>query len=297
MENSNLAALRGISWRSCQVFAAVMQTRLISWQDEGAMQIAAQLYTLRDFTKTKAGLVDCLDRLSATGYEGVQFSAVGCMEGDAPEVTAEEAGRLLKERDLICCATHRPLSRLIDEPEAESAFHAALDCGYTAIGSPGAGYAITSPEDWARLAGDLNRALDALAGSGLKLGYHNHAMEWQRLGEEKVHPFEILLRTASPHLEFELDTYWAAFAGQDPAAIIRRLEGRISMVHVKDLEPVEWQVTYAPVGEGNLNWDDILAACLESGTEWLIVEQDTCRRDPFDCLESSLRFLQNHPLV
>lgn len=261
------------------------------------MQIAAQLYTLRDFTRTKEGLVECLDRLSAMGYEGVQFSAVGCMEGESPEVTPDEAGLLLKDRDLICCATHRPLSRLLEAPQEEAAFHVALDCGYTAIGSPGGGYAITNDEDWKRLAGDLNLALEKLEGSGLKLGYHNHAMEWQRLGEERVHPFEILLRGSSPDLEFELDTYWAAFAGQDPAAVIRRLEGRISMVHLKDLEPVEWQVTYAPVGEGNLNWDDILAACMESGTEWLIVEQDTCRRDPFDCLESSLRFLQNHPLV
>jgi len=261
------------------------------------MQIAAQLYTLRDFTQTRGGLVECLDRLSAMGYEGVQFSAVGCMEGESPEVSPVDAGKLLTERDLICCATHRPLSRLIEAPANEAAFHQAMDCGYAAIGSPGAGYTITDPHDWARLAADLNRALDGLAGSGLRLGYHNHAMEWQRLGDDRIHPFEILLKNSSPLLEFELDTYWAAFAGQDPASLIRRLEGRISMVHVKDLEPVEWQVTYAPVGEGNLNWDEILAACLESGTEWLIVEQDTCRRDPFDCLESSLRFLQNHPSV
>lgn len=261
------------------------------------MQIAAQLYTLRDYTKTKEGLIESLDRLAEMGYEGVQFSAVGCMEGDSPEVSPEEAGRLLKERELICCATHRPLSRLLEHPAEEAAFHQAIDCGYTAIGSPGPGYVITDPEDWSRLAGDLSQALEGLSAYGLKVGYHNHAMEWQRVGPERVHPFEILLRTASRRLEFELDTYWAAFAGQDPASVIRRIEGRACMIHVKDLEPVEWQVTYAPVGEGNLNWDEILAACIESGTEWLIVEQDTCRRDPFDCLESSLKFLQNHPLV
>jgi sugar phosphate isomerase/epimerase len=48
----------------------------------------------------------------------------------------------------------------------------------------------------------------------------------------------------------------------------------------------------APVGEGNLEWPQILAACSEGGTEWLIVEQDEFRRDPFDCLASSLMFLR-----
>ena len=63
-------------------------------------------------------------------------------------------------------------------------------------------------------------------------------------------------------------------------------------MHLKDLEVFGWEPpTYAPVGEGNLDWDAILAACRAGGTEWGIVEQDVCRRDPFECLASSYRFL------
>lgn len=255
------------------------------------MQIAAQLYTLRELTKTREGFIDCLDKLSEMGYAGVQISAVGCMDGDSPEVKAEEAGRLLAERGLVCCATHRPLTNLLEKADEEEAFHEALACSYTAIGSPGPGIDIKSADDWSQLSQKLSQASATFEPLGIAIGYHNHAMEWQRLGPDQVHPFEILLAETSPLVEFELDTYWAALAGQDPARLIERLAGRISMVHVKDLLPVEWSVTYAPVGEGNLNWDSILSACAESGTEWLIVEQDTCLRDPFDCLESSLRFL------
>jgi len=49
----------------------------------------------------------------------------------------------------------------------------------------------------------------------------------------------------------------------------------------------------AEVGEGNLDWPDILAAAREAGTEWYIVEQDTCQRDPFESLAISLRNLRD----
>jgi sugar phosphate isomerase/epimerase len=49
----------------------------------------------------------------------------------------------------------------------------------------------------------------------------------------------------------------------------------------------------APVGEGNLNWDGILPALDKAGTKWFIVEQDDCRRDPFDCLASSFDYLSH----
>jgi sugar phosphate isomerase/epimerase len=48
----------------------------------------------------------------------------------------------------------------------------------------------------------------------------------------------------------------------------------------------------AEIGEGNLDWPEILEACVEAGTEWYIVEQDTCQRDPFESLAISYRNLR-----
>ena len=49
---------------------------------------------------------------------------------------------------------------------------------------------------------------------------------------------------------------------------------------------------FAEVGEGNLEWPQILAACREASIEWYIVEQDTCQGDPFESLGLSLRNLR-----
>ena len=49
----------------------------------------------------------------------------------------------------------------------------------------------------------------------------------------------------------------------------------------------------AEVGEGNLNWQSIIESCIYAGTEWYIVEQDVCQRDPFDSLKISLENLKS----
>ena len=91
----------------------------------------------------------------------------------------------------------------------------------------------------------------------------------------------------------EIDTYWIAHGGGDPAQWINRCAGRLPCVHLKDMSVgPDRQPRMAEVGEGNLNWPVILRACREAGVIWYIVEQDVFYRDPFDSLETSLRNLQ-----
>ena len=72
-------------------------------------QVAAQLYTLRDFTKTPADVATTLQKVRAIGYEAVQSSAVGPID-DA------ELLKLAKDNGLTICATHEGIGPLLDEP-------------------------------------------------------------------------------------------------------------------------------------------------------------------------------------
>jgi sugar phosphate isomerase/epimerase len=91
----------------------------------------------------------------------------------------------------------------------------------------------------------------------------------------------------------EIDTYWITEGGGDPAQWITDCKGRIPAVHFKDMGiNSENKPFMMEVGEGNLNWPAIIKACNGAGVRWHIVEQDTCYRDPFDSLETSLRNLQ-----
>jgi len=87
-----------------------------------------------------------------------------------------------------------------------------------------------------------------------------------------------------------------AHGGGDPAAWIRRVKDRMPVVHLKDMAVVTegWNVqqVMAEIGEGNLNWPEILSACREANVEWYAVEQDVCQRDPFESLQISYQNLK-----
>lgn len=244
------------------------------------MKLAAQFYTLRHLTNDRAGFAECLRRVAEIGYEGVQLSAVGCMNGDEPEVSVAEARAMLDAHGLVPCATHRPWDRLLNEPDAEAEFHRTLGCRVAGLGYP--------PKELAALVPEIETVAREMKARGLIFAYHNHELEFGRVdGEAFIHRLRRI-----PDLHFILDTYWVWVGGFDPIRLILALEGRVEVVHLKDLLPVGREVRFAPVGEGNLDWGAILAACREAGTEWLVVEQDeTYGRDPFDCLASSFAYV------
>ena len=142
-------------------------------------------------------------------------------------------------------------------------------------------------EGYHRFAREASEVAEALAGAGLTFSYHNHDFELERYGSKTG--LEILIDESDSRLDFEIDTYWVQHGGGDPAAWIRRVSGRIPLVHLKDMTVKGGQVRMAEVGEGNLNWPAILEACREAGVEWYIIEQDICDRDPFESLAISLK--------
>jgi sugar phosphate isomerase/epimerase len=258
-------------------------------------KLAVQMYTLRDFTGTAEGFEAALDTIHGIGYAGVQLSAVGCMNGETPEVTAERAREMLDANGLKCVATHRPLKSLIEQTDAEIEFHRTLGCDYAAIG--GIFEYGDTPEAFRRFLADAAPMIARLKEAGIRFGFHNHAHEFIRNPETGRACYDILIDEA-PDLYLEIDTYWVQHAGVDPANLLERASGRISVIHVKDKEVVSKDgPVMAPVGEGNLDWDRIIPVCEAGGTEWYVVEQDECRRDPFDCLASSFEYLSRKGLA
>jgi sugar phosphate isomerase/epimerase len=250
-----------------------------------AHRVAVQMYTLREDTRTGEGFREALRKCAEIGYPAVQLSAVGCMDGERPEVSPAQARAWLDEFGLRCVATHRPWERLSGKTHEEIEFHQALGCGYTALGWLMQDYQERKHEgyaDWCRQAVELSARY---AAAGIRLGYHNHAFEFEAVGGKPLYENFV---EAGPALHLEVDTYWVHMGGQDPAALLRRVPGRVSVIHVKDASP---EGEMRAVGEGVLDWDAILDAGKASGVEWYIVEQDVCDRDPYDCLASSFRFL------
>src|SRR5687767_9399018 len=89
--------------------------------------IAAQLYTLREFTKTPADIAKTLARVKQMGYNGVQCSALG-------PIDPSDLAKILRDNALACVATHVPLDRREKEQQKIIDEYAMWGCVYTAVG-------------------------------------------------------------------------------------------------------------------------------------------------------------------
>jgi sugar phosphate isomerase/epimerase len=249
-------------------------------------QLAAQLYTVRGYTRTPADLAATAARLRKIGYEAVQVSGVGPMP-------AAEIARILAGEGLKVCATHEPSDDILDRPGACIERMKALGCAHTAYPSPkGVDFKDRSAvEDWI---GRLDAAGAAFAAAGMTLAYHNHDIEFVKIDGRPVLE-RIFAGTRPEHLAGELDTYWVHCGGGDVVAWCERLAGRLPLLHLKDYAVTHERThRYCEIGAGNLDFRRIVTAAERSGCRWFIVEQDTCPGNPFDSLKQSFDYIEAH---
>ena len=243
--------------------------------------IAAQLYTVRERLHSPERLTEVLTRLREIGYAAVEVAGLG------PKA-ADKLGRELKSAGLVACAAHESLDDLIAHLPEVAERCRDWGCGYVVVPSLPASY--HSAAGFQRFAEEAVEIARRLQSHGLALAYHNHSFELERWDGKTG--LEILFESASRDvLGAELDPYWLQAAGASPSAWLRKVAGRAPLVHLKDMTVVDGRVTLSEVGEGNLDWPEILHACRDAGTEWLVVEQDETGGDALESLAVSYRNL------
>lgn len=247
-----------------------------------ASVIGAQLYTLREYLKTPKDIAESLKKVREIGYEAVQISGMG-------PIDVEELKKILDGEGLTVCITHLPFQRLQNEIEEVIREHKILECKYVAVGSMPLEY--RDEEGFIRFAKEATAVGKRLAEAGLVFGYHNHSFEFEKFNGKIG--LELLFEQSDPrYVTAELDTYWIQHGGADPITWIRKLAGRLPVIHLKDMGVIDGKQAMTEVGEGNLNWPGILEACKDSGVQWYVVEQDICQRDPFESLAISFKNLK-----
>ncbi|WP_279582868.1 sugar phosphate isomerase/epimerase family protein [Fodinicola feengrottensis] len=137
-----------------------------------------------------------------------------------------------------------------------------------------------------RTADILNGIAEKAAGHQIRIGYHNHWWEIEPTFDGR-HAVELLADLLEPSLFLEIDTYWAAVGGADPAALLTRLGDKVLALHVKD-GPVRQGEPQVAVGTGAMPVPEILAAAPKAAR---IVEFDECATDLFQALAASRDYL------
>ncbi len=231
--------------------------------------IALQLYSIRDRLQDPTVLGEVLARVREIGYRAVEVAGLG-------PAARSRLGAELARAGLIATASHAPLEELRADLDAVAGESRGWGCEFLVV--PALPHAERTLDGYRRFAAESAELAARLRRHGLQLVYHNHSYELERFGDRTG--LEVLLEAADPDaLHVELDTYWLQYGGLNPSAWIRRCSGRVPLVHCKDMAVDQGSPFQAEVGEGNLDWSDILSACREAGTQWLVVEQDESRRD------------------
>lgn len=245
--------------------------------------LAAQLYTIRNHTRTQEDFAASMRKIREIGYTAVQVSAIG-------PIPPAEVKRIVDDNGLTICITHIGFPRLQTELDAVIEEHHLWGCKHVAVGSMPNEYREGGEEAYRRFTAEASEIGRKLHEAGLTFSYHNHSFEFVRFGNRTG--LDLIYDESDPrYLQAEIDTYWVQHGGGDPAQWIRKMTNRMPVVHLKDMVIVDRQQVMAEVGEGNLNWPAILDACREANVEWYAVEQDICPGDPFESLAISYRNL------
>lgn len=242
------------------------------------LKISAQLYTVRKYTQTPKDFLATLKKIKGIGYESFQYSGAGPLDKNFVKNCLDETG-------LIMSATHTAPEKLENELDEVIKEHKLWNCEFVGVGMMPEQYR-KDAQGVIEFAKKYSEIGSQLKKEGLTLIYHNHAFEFQKFDNKLI--IDILADETDPSsFDFELDTYWVQAGGADPVDWIYKFDGRMRYIHFKDMAIRDGKQVYAPVGEGNLNWEKIIMACLETDVEWIAIEQDECEISEFDSLAQS----------
>ena len=258
------------------------------------MPIGLAPFSIRHHVFNKETVEAAYAKLKAIGFNGLE-NGIGRAAGFSIE---EEKAELAKNNLTICTIWGNP-----ETPDETMKRAEALGVKIICVGTM-PGEMMRSVDGFRAYVKRLNNMAKPFADAGFKLSYHNHAQEFRNFACLGGKPgIEIMIEeTCQDSIVFCLDTFWMSAAGADPAYWIRRVKGRSTVVHFKDyaIDDLSYDLgmeripfRFAEVGQGNINWQEVVAACREIGIEWYCVEQDLHRGNAFDSLQTSVDYMRN----
>jgi sugar phosphate isomerase/epimerase len=266
------------------------------------LPLGLQLYSVREMLPTD--YEGTLKQIAALGYR--QVEAAGFYNHSASQVR-----KSMQNAGLQCVSAHYSYNDLHAKFDEVLAFNKELGVGTIICSSPG----FKNParlknlkhgdwanaftlEDWRWNAEQFNKFGEKVHAAGMKFGYHNHTMEFQK--QDGVVPYIELIRLTDPSMvTMEMDCGWVVVGGGNPIELLQRYPTRISMLHVKDFKVTgkPMSVTNPPpsaeLGQGSIDYRPILQAAAKTGhIRHCFVEQEQFDMPPMQALKVDAEYMR-----
>jgi sugar phosphate isomerase/epimerase len=280
-----------------------VQSPLTLQTDPKTFGIGLQLYTIRDAMKKDAA--GSLKKVSDIGYKYLELADYA--EGKFYGYNPVEFKKMVNDLGMEILSSHTQVE--IPGNPADIAQKIADD--HAILGAKYCMQPWVEEKDrktvagYQKMAAHWNQVGAIMKKNGIQFGYHNHDFEFDTV-EGKIPYFDIFMVELDKDLvTMELDLFWVTKAGQNPVALFNKYPGRFQLFHMKDMYNTQPPVfttngvsDFAPVGEGLINFKEILAAKNIAGMKYMFVEQDSTKDGkPFDAIKTSITNLTTKILV
>ncbi len=186
------------------------------------MECSLQLYSLA--CGGVASLKEQINLAGQHGYDGIEFA--GFSDLSVAEIKAE-----MEKYNLYSKSAHTSFFKFTDE-ELEESFKFHKDLGIEYVIQPW--WDFKSIDDALNAAEKLNNANKIAKKYGLKVGYHNHAHEFEKFDGKYI--LDIIKENADDDIIFELDIFWVTRGGENAYSFIEKYGKAVELVHIKQID-------------------------------------------------------------
>lgn len=267
------------------------------------LPVAVQVYSVRD--DAEKDFKGTMQKIKDMGYNGVELAGLYGL-------SAQEICSILDEVGIPAISAHVPYQELMADLAGTIDQYVTIGVEYIAIpylgeeDRPDAG-------NFEQTLKNIEMICSACKEKGITTLYHNHDFEFVKMPDGRYALDYMYETIPADLLQTELDTCWVNVAGENPADFVRKYSGRAPVVHLKDFikegrpanlyELIGTEVgkeaesagkfEFRPVGSGMQDFPSILAASIDAGSKWVVVEQDqSYGQTPLEAIESSRNYLK-----
>ena len=260
-------------------------------------KMGLQLYTINeDMTKDP---IASLKAVKAMGYQDFETFGFDSEKGTFYGYKASEFKKILNDLQITASSGHYGFSSYLTKPDDDlkrfvdqciKGAH-ALDMKY--ITWPWIAPEQRTIDNFKLMSKKLNIIGEQVTDTGLGFAYHNHGFEFIDHGGENG--FDIILNETDPLLvKLQMDMYWVMHSSKlTPKELVKNQPGRYVMWHIKDMDKVTRD--YTELGNGSIDYSQILPDPIESGLEFYYLEQGgNYARSPMKSVHNSADYFKKH---
>jgi sugar phosphate isomerase/epimerase len=206
--------------------------------------------------------------LQEDGYTVMEISNYNAREGNVAGYAMKDYAKLAEKYGMDIISSHARAKFDTEDVEGTLAAWGQVFDDHKALGVK---YVVFPMNRWAdnveqmKVECDLMNKIGEEANKrGIKFGYHNHNMEFEKIaGTDQMIEDFLIANTDPDKVFFQMDVYWVTEGGQDPVAYLQKYPDRFRVLHIKD--------DYVIGESGRINFEAIFNQFYKNGyKDWFV---------------------------